>query len=260
MKVSTRVAPPNSLILVEDSSGGDASTSMNRSLIAATDSCIAVGCRAEDDGETKISLGYCSSVDTGDQLAFEGLLQTPSRTVVVRTTHNVTLLEMPVAATETTLRIWVNDPKEPDRITVGTLSLSGLAFQELKTQYFDVLCQRLRLDQMSLEIDMGYAIAGASDGNVRVYFEYERGLSIFSVGPAVDMKPMCSVETLAARFPRVRILAEGAQRLSLEEQAALLEKHWAALQDMYSAANLPAARTWMSEVCAAEIKKYSGGK
>src|SRR5262249_20240511 len=103
MTLTTRVAPPNSLILVEDSNGGDVPTSMNQSLIIATDSCIAVGCRAEVDGETEITLGYCSSVDTGDRLAFEGLLQTPSRKVVVRTTHNVTLLEMPVAGTETTL-------------------------------------------------------------------------------------------------------------------------------------------------------------
>lgn len=77
MAVSTRVAPPNSLVLIEDSSGSDIPTSMNQSLIAATDSCIAIGCRAEDDGETEIVLEHCSSVDTDDRLEFEGLLRTP---------------------------------------------------------------------------------------------------------------------------------------------------------------------------------------
>ena len=65
MATSTRVKPPNSLVLVEDSSGGELPTSMNQSLIAATASCVAVGCRSEDDGETEIVLGHCSGVDTG---------------------------------------------------------------------------------------------------------------------------------------------------------------------------------------------------
>lgn len=116
--VSVRVAPRNSIVLVEDLNGGDVPTSTDTSLVLATDSCITVGCRAEDDGETEIILKQGSHVDTDDQLVFEGLLQTPSRKVVVRTIQNVTLLEMPVTTTETKLRIWVNDSTEPDHITV----------------------------------------------------------------------------------------------------------------------------------------------
>ena len=118
---STRLAPPNSLVLVEDSSGGEIPMSMNQSLIAATPSCIAVGCRAEDDGETEITLGPCSCVDAGEQPVFAGLLQTPNRRLAIRTVHGVTLLEMPVPATETTVKIWVNDSREPDHVTVGVL-------------------------------------------------------------------------------------------------------------------------------------------
>lgn len=132
-------------------------------------------------------------------------------------------------------------------------------FQTLKAQHFDTLCQRLSLDQTGPEIGSGYAIAAASRGNVRVYFEHDRGLCHFSVGPAVDRKPMCAVETLAARFPRVRALPGGAQRLSLEEQSSVILEHWSALEDMYAAANLPAARAWISEVQAAVTRKYSGG-
>lgn len=121
MATSTRLAPPNSLILVEDSNGGEIPDSMNQSLIAATDSCIAVGCRAEDDGETEIVLGDCSDVDTGEQPFFDGVLRTPSRKLVVRTVLGVTLLEMPVSKTETRLKIWANDPAEPDRIAVGIM-------------------------------------------------------------------------------------------------------------------------------------------
>lgn len=119
MTISTRLAPPNSLVLIEDTCGGEIPDSMNQSLIAATDSCIAVGCRAEDDGETEIVLGDCNKVDTGEQPVFDGLLRTPSRNLVVRTVLGVTLLEIPVSETQTRLRIWANDPTEPDRIAIG---------------------------------------------------------------------------------------------------------------------------------------------
>lgn len=121
MTISTRLAPPNSVVLVEDSSGGEVPVSMNQSLISSTDSCIAVGCRAEDDGETEIVLGYSGNVDTGEQPVFDGLLRTPSRKLVVRTVLGITLLEMPVSETETKLRIWVNDPTEPNQIAVGVV-------------------------------------------------------------------------------------------------------------------------------------------
>jgi hypothetical protein len=119
MTTSMRIAPPNSVVLIEDSGGGEIPASMNQSLIAATDSCIAIGCRAEDDADTEITLGPCDKVDTGERPAFEGALQTPNRKLVARTVYGVTLLEMPVPTTETRLRVWVNDPSEPDRIAVG---------------------------------------------------------------------------------------------------------------------------------------------
>lgn len=118
---STRIAPPNSVVLIEDSSGGTIPASMDHTLISATDSCIAVGCKAEDDGETDITLGPCDEVDTGERSAFEWSLQTPNRRLVVRTIHGNTLLEMAVPKTETALRIWVNDPSEPDRVAIGIL-------------------------------------------------------------------------------------------------------------------------------------------
>lgn len=114
-----RISPPNSLVLVTDSRGGEILASMNQSLISATDSCIAVGCRAEDDGETDIFLGTCSSVDPGERPIFEGQLSTPSRRIAVKTVLGATLVEASVSGTTTTVRIWANDPKEPDKIIVG---------------------------------------------------------------------------------------------------------------------------------------------
>jgi hypothetical protein len=120
MKTSTRLAPPHSLVLIEDSNGGEIPDSMSQSLIATTDSCIAVGCRAEDDGETEIVLGDCKNMNiSSEQPMFDGFLQTPSRKLAVRTVLGATLLEISVLESNTRLMIWANDPTEPDHIAIG---------------------------------------------------------------------------------------------------------------------------------------------
>ena len=119
MAASTRIAPPNSLVLVMDSRGGEIPACMNESLISATDSCIGVACRAEDDGETEICLGVSSIVDPGERPVFEGRIGTPSRRIAVRTVLGTTLLEVAVSAAATSVRIWANDSTEPDRVIVG---------------------------------------------------------------------------------------------------------------------------------------------
>jgi hypothetical protein len=48
-------------------------------------------------------------------------LQTPTRRLAIRTVRGALLLEEPVLATETRLRIWVNAATEPDRIAVGIM-------------------------------------------------------------------------------------------------------------------------------------------
>lgn len=121
MTISVRLAPPNSVVLIEDICGGEVPDTMNQSLISITDSCIAVGCRAEDDGETQIVLGDLSEVDAEKQLVFDGVLRTPSLRLVIRTVLGVTLLETPVSDAETRLRIWTNDLTEPDQIVIGLI-------------------------------------------------------------------------------------------------------------------------------------------
>jgi len=119
MEKSTRIAPPNSVVLVCDAGGGEIPTSMQGALISSTPSCIAIGCRAEDDGETDIALGAIEEVDPGTPSAFEGTLSTPTRKVVVRSVLGQTVLEAAVPSRNTRVRVWVNDQSEPDRVVVG---------------------------------------------------------------------------------------------------------------------------------------------
>lgn len=114
-----KIAPPNSLVLIVDASGGVVPASMSGSLIASTDSCIAVGCRSDVDGDTEFKLGQASEVDPGGQPVFLGRLRTPSLKVVLQTVTGQAILESSVTQRETTIRVWANDPVEPDQVIVG---------------------------------------------------------------------------------------------------------------------------------------------
>ena len=116
---SAKIAPPHSLILIADPTEGAIPATMSGSLIAATDTCIAVGCRSDADGDTEFTLGETADVDPGGQPAFLGKLKTPSRKLMLRTVIGQTILETPVPQQETTVRVWTNDPSEPDQVVVG---------------------------------------------------------------------------------------------------------------------------------------------
>jgi len=119
MTASARAAPPNSLVLIGDTSDWVLPESMGQSLISATDSCVAVGCRAADDGETEFVLGSAREVDPGEPPAFEAVLRTPSRRIAVCSVLGESILDAGVDGQRTRVRVWLNDPVEPDRIIVG---------------------------------------------------------------------------------------------------------------------------------------------
>jgi hypothetical protein len=73
----------------------------------------------EQDGPTEVTLGLTHDVDPGVLPAFAGTLATPNRAVVVSTVEGEMILETKVPTTNTYVRIWVNRPKEPDRVIIG---------------------------------------------------------------------------------------------------------------------------------------------
>jgi hypothetical protein len=119
MAQSAKFAPPYSLILVAGSRGAEIPISMGESIVASTDSCIAVGCRPEIDGDTEFTLGETHEVDPGDHPTFRGILKTPNRRIALRSVIGQTILETPVPEQQTIVRVWVNDPSEPDQVIVG---------------------------------------------------------------------------------------------------------------------------------------------
>jgi hypothetical protein len=88
-------------------------------LILSTPSCIAVGCYPEPDGPTTVMLGPLWQVERDEQPSFSGYLETPNRAVVVSTVDEQRILDAKVPSTRTHVRIWVNHPQWPDKVTIG---------------------------------------------------------------------------------------------------------------------------------------------
>jgi hypothetical protein len=114
-----KIAPPNSLLFVSDPDGGNPPYPVRDAQILATESCLSIACYPSIDGETAITLGPCREVDPGDPPAFDGMLSTPNRAIVVSTVDRKTVLAENVPGTRTRIRAWVNKPSMPDRIIVG---------------------------------------------------------------------------------------------------------------------------------------------
>lgn len=119
MPSSVKICPPNSLLFVSDPNGGKAPYPVRGALILSTDSCISVGCYPEPDGPTEVVLGKMSEVDPGTDPAFEGMLETPGRAIVISTVTAETVMKTIVPGQRTRVRIWVNHPRWPDKIIIG---------------------------------------------------------------------------------------------------------------------------------------------
>ncbi len=71
------------------------------------------------DGETEVTLGAARDVDPGGPPVFDGVLETPSKAVIISTAEHETVMNANVPTQSTRVRIWTNHPTEPDRIIVG---------------------------------------------------------------------------------------------------------------------------------------------
>jgi hypothetical protein len=118
MKESTRIAPPNSLILVMDRSVGDIPQTMGGKSIASTPTCVAIGTLSASDGQTLISLSDELLNIPTEEASFDAILDTPKKRVAVCSVQNKTLLQCEVLSLNTRVRVWTNHPSEPDTVQI----------------------------------------------------------------------------------------------------------------------------------------------
>jgi len=112
------VAPPNSLLLIMDRSAGHVPDSMSGALVASTSTCIAIGTLSEHDGTTRVSMGEDRSPRLSGAPVFDGVLETPGKTVAVCSVLDEVIIEAPVESERTRVRIWANDRTEPSNIDI----------------------------------------------------------------------------------------------------------------------------------------------
>jgi hypothetical protein len=116
---STRIAPPNSLLFLSGPDGGQAPYPIRDVFVLSTSTCISVRCLPEVDGETNVVLGPANDVDPGGALAFDGMLETPEKKIILTTVEGQMVLATDVRNLYTRVRVWLSHPKWPEKITIG---------------------------------------------------------------------------------------------------------------------------------------------
>ena len=135
MRQAARRSPVNSLVLIHGGRGDITPLPIWGARILATNSCVSVACYPEVDGPTDIVLGDAGDVGLDRPPDFEGILRTPERKIVITTVDDQTVLNMPVAAKLTIVKIWRSHPRWPEIVTVGSklrqiwMPRSGRRFQ-----------------------------------------------------------------------------------------------------------------------------------
>jgi hypothetical protein len=93
---------------------------MQRSVVAAASTCLAVGTLDATEGPTHVRLlsgGDAPVADCPKLLAFDGHLRIPSGVLSVSSVYGDEYLRRP-APDHVRIRLWLNDDTEPDHICV----------------------------------------------------------------------------------------------------------------------------------------------
>ncbi len=119
MARTVMVAPPNGLLFISDASGGAASEFLPSTPILSSDTVISVECLPEMDGETRVTLGPAAEVALVRPPAFDGMIKTPTKGVLVSTYEHEEILAAVVPSARTRIRIWTNGAMDPDEVAIG---------------------------------------------------------------------------------------------------------------------------------------------
>lgn len=114
-----RRALQNGLIFIEDATGGRLPDPFTDEKVQYTSSCISVACLHEVDGEAELVLGAAKDVAPDLELAFDGVIETPSRKLALTTVPGEKLLKAKVPDKTTRIRVWRSHPVWAERVVVG---------------------------------------------------------------------------------------------------------------------------------------------
>jgi hypothetical protein len=116
---SVRLPVLNSLIFLRDERTRNIPEIDGNGAAWSTPACVAVSCLPDCDGETEVTIGTVQEVTKDGALLFDGLLETPSRSMVVETVLRKTILQIGVRTSQTRVRIWTNGLQDTDEVIIG---------------------------------------------------------------------------------------------------------------------------------------------
>lgn len=87
--------------------------------IHATAECINIPCVYWNDSDTTITLGSYGDVAKGTEPDYDGLLETPMRSVLLFDANLPKIVEASVEGVRTRVRVWMNHPISPDAVTIA---------------------------------------------------------------------------------------------------------------------------------------------
>jgi hypothetical protein len=116
---SVKTAVLNSLLFIRDASVRDIPIIDGNASVWSTGSCVAVSCLPDCDGDTEVTLGGTEAVRQSKAPLFDGLLQTPSRRLIVETVLGETILEASVPEFTSRIRIWTNGLPDTDFVAIA---------------------------------------------------------------------------------------------------------------------------------------------
>lgn len=112
------LAVPHGVIFINDPKNCvDVPVDTGANRVTYTASCICVWTLAEMDGEATVKLAPTFENPVGE-LVFEGYLETPGLKIEITESGLDTILSMNVSSPKTYVKIWTNDPRDPDLILV----------------------------------------------------------------------------------------------------------------------------------------------
>lgn len=113
-----KISVPNGVLFVTDAQGGIEPAPIRGAQVLSTPSCVAFACQIDCEGETTISAGDAKDSHSDKRLLFDGVLETPSRHLIISNVERLSVLTAPVPNPHTRIRIWTNRALQPDEISI----------------------------------------------------------------------------------------------------------------------------------------------
>jgi hypothetical protein len=116
---SIRIPVLNSLLYIRDSESTNFPDVDGKGASWLTKSCLAVSCLPDCDGETLVTIGIVHEVRLARAPLFDGILETPSRKIIVETVLAAKILEAAIPRLRTRVVVWTNGHRATDIVVIG---------------------------------------------------------------------------------------------------------------------------------------------